>query len=170
MKIIRPWTLASLLLAASILAACIVTTTTPPTVSPPAVPPPTIATITAPNGDVITATVVQAPPVWTYNIKSNTVDDLKFSDVWIISTVAIDDCNVTFTSPTTVGVNPMGQKSWHVQFSTIGNLAGSVVIVLNCNQDIAGPPVNLTLDYTYYGHTLTPLKIDVGPLAGPKVP
>jgi hypothetical protein len=70
MKIIRPWTLASLLLVAGILA-CIATPTPPPPPPQPAVPPaaPPAAALpinarTTENGDVVEATVIENPPVW----------------------------------------------------------------------------------------------------------
>jgi hypothetical protein len=156
MKIIRPWTLASLLLVASFLAC----TPTPPL--------PTVSTFTAPNGDVITATVVENTPVWSYTIKSSPNSSINFSSVQIHSTSTIDDCKVTNTVPTKVVISSPAPTDIYF---TIGVVAASVVIVLNCDGAKPEAPINLLFNYSFFVGTSSMIANGtLGPLAGPKFP
>jgi len=190
MKIIRPWTFASLVLAASILAAC--GATPPPTPLPPtaipAAPPaasvydtptpfPSSRTdeIHVPNGDLIIAQVIANPPVWTYHItawNSRTISTSTNIVSIIISsvTVPIGDCQVTRTTPTQVRVGPFAQGSITL---VIGVSAADVRIELTCNKAIVGPILHLAVGYTYLS-PVGPLLVNPGNgvvgLAGPKFP
>ena len=180
MKIIRPWALASLLLVVGILA-CIATPTPPPQ-PPPAVPPvvltftaapvaPDLATFTDGDGNMITGTVVENPPTWSYTITSGSGKGrLLFETVRIQSSKsAIDDCKVTKTVPGGVIISSPAATVISIQIPS-GLGVPPVTIVLKCDKASYGGAVKLGLDYSYFTSNLIDKtsSVVVGTLAGPQ--